>query len=360
MLDLYRYRLPFKQPFITGAGTFEYREGVILRYHTSDIDVVSEVAPLPGFSKESLQQAESYLKSIQEQAGSFFSHHFTPGELSLWIEARSNYPSVDFGLSSLGLIVLSIRQKKTVNSILNLTFARSLKINAVIGKSDETKFLSQAKSLINDGFKVLKCKVSADPGHLPRSMKTLTDDYPDISFRLDANRSWPAIRVSELSSRFRNLPVEYIEEPCPTESIEHFDTLAGECVFPVAADETVAELGLQTVINQSKSAPYVIIKPTLQGNLMELFATLQSRNHLEDRVIFTTALESAIGTRMIASAAAMAGSKTTAHGLNTGSLFRQNLAAGNTVENGTFRFQPGPVGSYSFQSINQSLITPIQ
>ena len=66
MLNLYRYQLPFQQPFVTGAGTFEYREGLILRYHTSDIDVVSEVAPLPGFSTESLQEAESYLVSIKE------------------------------------------------------------------------------------------------------------------------------------------------------------------------------------------------------------------------------------------------------------------------------------------------------
>ena len=205
-------------------------------------------------------------------------------------------------------------------------------MNAVIGESDEESFLSKARTLITKGFKVLKCKVSENPGHLPNSMKTLANEYRNISFRLDANRSWPVTKASELSTRFRSLPVEYIEEPCPVESIEQFDSIAGDCIFPVAADESLAELGLQAVINQSKSAPYLIIKPTLLGNLMELFATLRTRDHLEDRVIFTTALESAVGTRMIASASAIAGCKTKAHGLNTGSLFRQNLSDENAMK----------------------------
>lgn len=360
MLDLYRYRVPFKKPFVTGAGTFQYREGLILRHHASGNDIVSEAAPLPGFSRESLQQAETHLLSFKQQIDSFFARKFTPDELTSWIHSRSLYPSVDFGLSSLGLSILSIRQQQPVHSILNLTPTETLKVNAVIGESDEASFMSQARKLIKKGFSVIKCKVTADTGHLPNSLKTLANECPGILYRLDANRSWPANSVSELSSRFRNLSVEYIEEPCAVESIEQFDAVAGDCSLPVAADETLVELGLEKVIKFTKSVPYFIIKPTLHGNLMELFATLCSRYHLENRVIFTSALESAVGTRMIASAAAISGSKTTAHGLNTGSLLRQNLADENTVNDGTFQLQPNFKSWYTFQSINQSLLKPVQ
>ena len=58
MFELYSYSIPFKKPFVTGAGTFNTREGIILRYHDSQIDVVSEAAPLPGFSSESLKQVK--------------------------------------------------------------------------------------------------------------------------------------------------------------------------------------------------------------------------------------------------------------------------------------------------------------
>lgn len=359
MLELYRYRLPFQRPFITGVGTFQHREGVLLRYHTSDIDIVSEASPLPGFSKESLQQAEDYLSSKQKEVASFFDQQFSIDDLTSWINTRSGYPSVDFGLSSLGLFIFSIRQQKPVHSILNLSSSTAINVNAVIGETDESSFLSQARTHIANGFKVLKCKVTIDPGHLPHSLKTLANEHPDVSFRLDANRSWPLHDVTELSSRFSNLPIEYIEEPCMVESIDQFDSVCTNCILPVAADESLTELGLRTVINHSKSTPYLIIKPTLHGNLMELFATLRSPHHLENRVIFTTALESAVGIRMIASAAAMTGSKSSAHGLNTGSLFRQNLTPEGAINNGTFQLQPNFKSWYSFQSINQSLLRPV-
>jgi len=360
MLKLYRYSLPFKRPFITGAGTFQHRDGLLLRYHKSDVDVVADVAPLPGFSTESLQQAETLLTSKREQTDLFFDGEFTPDDLSTWINSRSVYPSVDFGLSSLGLSILSVRRQVPVHSLLDAASESFLQMNAVLGETNETTFMSQAKRYISDGFNVLKCKVTADPGHLPQSLETLVNEYPQITFRLDANRSWDINHVSELSSQFRNLPIEYIEDPCRTNSIDQFQSVMNYCNLPVAADESLAFFGLHSVIDHLKPAPYLIIKPTLHGNLMEIFATISSRKHLDDRVIYTTALESAVGTRMIASVAAMTGSKTMAHGLNTGSFFRQNIADENPKINGTFRLQPNFKSWYAFQEINQNLLTPVQ
>lgn len=54
-LALYRYQLPFTQP-LTFHGKVEVaREGLLVRIN----DGWGEIAPLPGFSKESLQQAEA-------------------------------------------------------------------------------------------------------------------------------------------------------------------------------------------------------------------------------------------------------------------------------------------------------------
>jgi O-succinylbenzoate synthase len=359
MLDLYRYRLPFKHPFITGASTFQHREGLLLRYYNSNVDVLSDVAPLPGFSRESLKQAEEFLLSIKEETALFFDRQFTADELNSWLQSRSAYPSCDFGLSSLGLSILSIRQQVPLHSLLHLPSAPSLQVNAVLGKTDEATFMSRAENYINNGFDVLKCKVTAEPGHLPRSLKSLAENYPNVSFRLDANRSWEFDHISELSSQFSNLPVEYIEDPSPADSIEQFQSIIEACTLPVAADETLSEFGLQTVVDHIQKEPYLVIKPTLIGNIMEIFATIGSRHHLEDRVIYTTALESAVGARMIASAAAMTGSNTTAHGLNTGSLFRQNLADEDAIINGTFRFKSNFKSWYTFQQINQTLLTPV-
>lgn len=331
-----------------------------MRYENGKIDVVSEVAPLPGFSAESIEQVSAFLTSNRKPITSFFDQDYTATQLRDWVHSISKFPSVQFGLSSLGLSVLSIRMSESINTILNYKSTDSIKMNAVLGKSDAKSFMAQAIRHINNGFSVLKCKVSANPGHLPESLQELIGQFPDVTFRLDANRSWPVARVQTLSSLFQNLPIEYIEEPCPVESIEQFLHVSTICTIPIAADETIAKYGLKTLLESADSIPYLIIKPTLHGSLMDLFATITPRNPLEDRVIYTTALESAVGTRMIAAAAAMTGNKTLAHGLNTGSLFQYDLASENGLHNGTFNMQPHSKCWFTFQEINQTFITPVR
>lgn len=360
MLELYRYRIPFKQPFITGTGTFNFREGLLVRYFDQTIDIVSEVAPLPGFSDETLERASSDLKSIKLKADTFFSLPFLPEHLNNWIRLNAAIPSVAFGLSTLGLSIISARKQAPVSKILNIDPAALLQVNAVIGSSSETDFLEKAGTFIRNGFSVLKCKVTSEIGHLPESMNKITEKYPGTTFRLDANRSWPREKLPELSSKFDHLPIEYIEEPSPVKSIDDLKTVIAQCSLPVAADESLTEFGLINVIEKLNTLPFIIIKPMLHGNLMELFATISHRFHLENRVIITTALESAVGTRAIASIAAMIGSKSAAHGLNTGTLFQNNLLDENIGTDGTFHLNQNFKSWLSFQDTNQTLITPLK
>lgn len=360
MLELYKYRLPYKHPFNTAAGTFQFREGILLRFHQDKINLVSEAAPLPGFSTESFKDISEFLTSYRESISTFLSTDFTVRELHDWVYEFTNYPSIQFGLSSLGLSILSVRKQESIGSILNVSMEESVKVNAVIGICDATSFKQQAIEHISNGFTVLKCKSTAETGHLPQSLRQISGQFPDVSFRIDANRSWPVSESEKLSSEFQNLPIEYIEEPCRTESLEEFQTVSKNCTFPVAADETLAKFGLKTFLEYTDSIPYLIIKPTLLGSLTDLFATIGSPHHLEDRVIFTTALESAVGTRMIAAAASIAGSKRSAHGLNTGSLFKDDLAYESGLRNGTFYAQSNSKCWFTFQEINQTFLTPVR
>lgn len=360
MLELYTYRIPFKQPFITGAGTFDFREGLLVRYHDQTIDIVSEVAPLPGFSTETLDEAILNLRSIKLDADQFLSRPFLPEDLNDWIQHNTAIPSVAFGLSSLGLFIISARKEAPVHKILSMDSAASLQVNAVIGSSSETEFLEKADAFISNGFSVLKCKVTSDIGHLPKSMKKITEEYPGITFRLDANRSWPQEKLIEFSSKFDDLPIEYIEEPCQVQSIDELQSVIAQSLLPVAADESLTEFGLINVIEKLDAMPFLIIKPMLHGNLLELFATIAHRFHLENRVIITTALESAVGTRAIATIAAIIGSRSAAHGLNTSTLFQNNLLDEIIGADGTLSLNQNFKSWLSFQDLNQTLITPLQ
>ena len=362
MLELYTYSLPFKHTFITGAGSFKYREGLLIRYYDQHLDIVSEVAPLPGFSTETLKEAKEDLIIKIPAANQFLSSTFTPESLSKWLKSQHSLPSVEFGLSSLGLSILSARHHTPIHELMQVTpsASASVKMNAVIGSLNESAFLSAAEDHILSGFNILKCKVTSSPEHLPESIRKIAARHPSVSFRLDANRSWKLENLAELSAQFTGLPVEYIEEPCRITSVDELNTVISRCTLPVAADESLTELGLLNVIEHAENNPYLIIKPMLLGNLTELFATIGPHFHLDNKVIVTTALESAVGTRTVAAVAALAGSKSSAHGLNTGSLFHRNLASENLISNGTFRFNDDFKCWFSFDEIDQSLITPAQ
>ena len=53
--SLYRYRLPLSQPLRFHDRQISVREGLLLKWENS----WGEIAPLPGFSKETLEEAEA-------------------------------------------------------------------------------------------------------------------------------------------------------------------------------------------------------------------------------------------------------------------------------------------------------------
>ena len=53
-INLYRYQLPFTQPLKFHGHTIQQREGLLLHWGSS----WSEIAPLPGFSRETLEEAQ--------------------------------------------------------------------------------------------------------------------------------------------------------------------------------------------------------------------------------------------------------------------------------------------------------------
>ena len=59
------YARPFEKPLVTAAGSWDVRQGIIVRIEDAEDRVgFGEVAPLPGFGTESLGNAEEWLRSL--------------------------------------------------------------------------------------------------------------------------------------------------------------------------------------------------------------------------------------------------------------------------------------------------------
>ncbi|CAN5286809.1 hypothetical protein BH23BAC3_BH23BAC3_18410 [soil metagenome] len=354
MFNVYKYSLPFRKPFITGAGIFHHRQGLIVRFLDDESDLISEVAPLPGFSSETLRDVLEILTSNREKINSFFTQRFSITQLASFLDAFPNLPSLQFGLSSLGLLILAERSGSTFPSFLNRSVHAKIKVNAVVGSSDAGKLKQQIKELYQSGFRVIKCKVTGNPGDIPQTLSELSSDFPDLIFRLDANQTWKFSTIEQFSEQFRQLSVEYVEDPLKLTNAEQFRDLINKCKLPVAADESIVQFGLSRLITQEYIPPYFILKPMFLGNLINLFATITRSKHLDRRVIFTTSLESVVGRRIISIIATMYGSKSSAHGLHTGILFSNDLFDVNSINNGLSNVRNNQSKLITFKIIDSS------
>jgi O-succinylbenzoate synthase len=189
-MKLYRYHLP-------------NRTGLLLQQD----DRFGEIAPLPGFSKETLADAEQ--------------------ETLAWLydQKPPTLPSVRFGISCL--------QRHLGPIHLPLT---------ALGPKP--------------GFSTVKLKL----GHLrlPDAIALVKKHLSHFQLRLDCNRAWSLSQALEFASHFRPTDFLYLEEPVQTFS--ELIAFSTQTHFPIALDESIREDW-----SQIPSLKAIVVKPTLTG-----------------------------------------------------------------------------------------------
>lgn len=334
MISLYSYRLPFKKPFITGHSTHTHREGVVLRYLDNSVDYWSEAAPLPGFSSETLADVTGFLTNRIEELNAFFTSDYTQYELQNKLQYWPKFPSLQFALSYLGIRILAYKKRRSPEAFLPFDIKTELKVNDVMGISDSEVLQKQVKASYDSGFRTIKIKVGRSPEKLARSLQNVAASCPGLQLRIDSNRSWPINQINEFSSYFSDLPVQYIEEPAVFSDLSKLSSILEASKCPVALDESIR--GTEHLRNIRTENPniFVVIKPAMIGNLLDIAETIRGFEGKRYRVVFSTLLESKIGREMTAFTAANLGDTELAHGLNTGKLFSEDLLTDFSVNHG--------------------------
>ena len=360
MLDLFEYRLPFKNPFRTGSSIFTERLGVLLRYRQNEIDITGEAAPLPGFSKESLEDVRisltrhrddivKYLDSVDslEHLDHLPGHEFF------------SYPSIRFSLSFMTLAILADKQAQSVTELFGRDEPNHVKINDVIGHMPSPELKRSIHRSIQAGFKVIKLKAPDPPIDLVPVLESVQREFPDILFRLDANRSWPLSSIEANSSLFKELPVQYIEEPARIQNLKEFHQLQEQSHLPLAIDESIKDLeDLQWVLSEYPDL-YIVIKPMLMGNVAKLRETIHQKRSSFKGVVITSSLESAVGRSMVRAVTPLLGDQELSHGLNTGPLFSKDLIPDRQVwQNVRSASSEEPTYRY-FNKFDKSLLKPL-
>lgn len=272
-------RIPLAAPLEFRNQTIRERDVLLL---TRGDGSWAEAAPLPGFSRESV---DDVLNALNQRSFD------TCPSLQFAIDclAENDWPEADV----------------PVNALLT---------------GPSSQFLERAKSLANSKCRAVKLKVGSasiaeDLERVKLLRKALRSDQ---AIRLDANRAWDwesAVEFGKAVSSLGQYAIEYIEEPlAEPQRLEEFFAET-KCNF--ALDESL----LQDVkLDDFSSAAALVVKPTLVGSVSKIETLVKTGKPL----VFSGCFESGVGTLPIARLAARF-SPNIPHGLDTYSRIARDV-----------------------------------
>ena len=296
--QLWRYQIPMDAGVVLRDRRLKTRDGLLVRLEENGAQGWGEIAPLPGFSAESLEEATD--------AALAWLNGWRQGTDA----ALPDLPSVAFGLSC--------AQAELSGALPNAADYRAAPF--CTGDPDELFALLSAMP----GEKVAKIKVGLyEAVRDGMVVNLLLEAIPDLSLRLDANRGWTPLKAEQFA-RYVNPDyrprIAFLEEPCKTR--EQSRAFAAQTGIAIAWDESLREADFVMQAEPGLSA--VVIKPTLTGSLARVREQVAAAHAQGLTAVISSSIESSLGLTQLARIAAWL-TPNTIPGLDTLSLMQAQL-----------------------------------
>ena len=298
-IKLYKYSLPLIAELKLKNSTIKKREGFILKIvgDTGNFGI-SEIAPLPNFSFESIDDVINQIKTFKNE------YCNKPVPTNILEITKQLYPSVQFGIETALLTLHASLKKLSMAELLNPTTSKSVQINALlVGNSDE--ILNKAEFLSSIGYQTFKIKVGResikDEIKLIKDLRSIIGQ--SVQIRLDANQSFTYDDAIEFMNKVVPFKIEYFEEPFKLNEdlLKYCSNQSAE--VPIALDETLRII-LPPDIIKYKEIKALILKPTLLGYSNSIaFAKTALNNKIKP--VISSSFESSVGIYILASMAAV-------------------------------------------------------
>ncbi len=238
-----------------------------------------EIAPLPKWSKESLEDS---LLQLNQKKDEILRIEWTAQTCSQQLEKLQLLPSLLFGLESALL------------SMLSPLSAHKVPVSALLMGSPQ-EITEQAALRHAEGYTVAKLKVSNLPHR--EAVRLIHELKDKFCLRIDVNRAWKTFDSLRFFSQFPLDAFDYVEEP-----FENPEDLA---LFshPLAVDESFPEnLSLQQ-LELLPTLKALIYKPTIQGGMTRCLPLYDWSKKRGVDLVLSSTFESDIGLANIASMA---------------------------------------------------------
>ncbi len=296
--QIWRYQLPMDAGVVLRERRLKTRDGLLVRLVDCNHEGWGEIAPLPGFSSETLEEAQTQTQDWVEA--------WLSGDNPAWPQA----PSAAFGLSC---------------ALAELTHTLPVAADyraAPLCTGDPDEVLPMLEAM--PGEKVAKIKVGLYEAVRDGMVANLLlEAIPDLKLRLDANRGWTPVKAQQFAKYVapeHRARIAFIEEPCKTR--EQSREFAAGTGIAIAWDESLREPDFVFAAEPGLAA--VIIKPTLTGCLDKVREQVEQAHALGLEVVISSSLESSLGLTQLARIAAWL-TPDSLPGLDTLSLMQAQL-----------------------------------
>ncbi len=324
-INLYQYSLPLTETISIRGHKMTVRDGLIIQLISSHgHEGFGEIAPLPGLSSETLEEAREqalFLKNSLRKKDISGHVEKLDGKFDAWLNEFGLKPSVRFGFEMAVLNLMANTKKIPLNRLLSDHHHDEIKISGLIqGNKDQVK--KQAQELIAQGFTSIKLKIDKNIEEEIDKIKTAESIINgQAMLHLDANQALDFKKAVKLGEEIGCAAVIYIEEPFKdTTKIPEFFM---KTLIPVALDESLNHLSLQE-IQSLDGVDVLILKPTILGGIERTWKFINHAKKFAIDYVLSSSYESSLGLLCLAQIAGSSLRDYTA-GIDTFKWFKQDL-----------------------------------
>ncbi|WP_105227717.1 o-succinylbenzoate synthase [Escherichia albertii] len=275
--QVYRWQIPMDAGVVLRDRRLKNRDGLYVCLRDGEREGWGEISPLPGFSQESREEAQSALLT--------WVNGWLTGDCAL-----PEMPSVAFGVScALAELADALPQAANYRA-------------APLCNGDPDDLILKLADM--PGEKVAKVKVGLyEAVRDGMVVNLLLEAIPDLHLRLDANRAWTPLKGQQFAKYvnpdYRDR-IAFLEEPCKTRDDSR--AFARETGIAIAWDESLREPDFTFAAEEGVRA--VVIKPTLTGSLDKVCEQVQAAHALGLTAVISSSIESSLGLTQLARIAA--------------------------------------------------------
>lgn len=302
------------------------RKGLLVRLTSgAGSESWGEVAPLPGRSRESLEEAGAAVaKILPSLVGLDLAPSFQGWTAPNVLKGLPS--SCQFGFEQAIFSLAAADESVPLSKWFREDSRGQVPINALLAGSKE-EVLAQARERRREGYEAFKLKIDTTP--VDQGTKLIEEVRSaigaDAELRLDANRAWDFDTAVQFLSRVEDQNIAYVEEPLADPVL--LKRLGQATTVPIALDESIVEILEQSCsLEEYAFARAAILKPTLIGGMAVTLDLAERFVSIGVEPVITSCFETEVGHAGLVSLAAAISGSGWASGLDTLRFFDPGLS----------------------------------